>query len=125
MTFIKSISFLLFSLGTLFQLYGQDIQPIFKALQSNDKARIVSLLDNEVELCINEVTNFYTKERAGEVIYKYLSDAPIKKIEPIHSGSSASSKYKVAKVVTLNGEYRVFVFLNKGGHVSEIRFDKF
>ena len=125
MKVIRNISLLILWLVSGTQLNGQDVQPIFKALQSNDKARIVSLLDNEVELCINEVTDFYSKEEAGDTIYKYLNDAPIKTIEPMHSGSSTSSKYKVAKMITAKGEYRVFVFQNKAGNISEIRFDKF
>lgn len=61
---------------------------------------------------------------------KFISAEDIKSVEEIHQGTSKqkSSGYKVAKLTTSKGVYRLFVYSENSGkslRVKEVRVDKF
>lgn len=122
---MKLLIFLLLSASTT--LSAQSADQFFKAIGASDYASISSQLSDDIELCIKDVTDILSKEEALNSIKKFLGSHKPSKITPMHGGSSAknNSKYKVAKLETSSGVFRVFVYMEGGKKIQEVRFDKF
>lgn len=118
-----TILFLLLSLSA----YGQTVDQFFAAVGKADTEAMAEHLEADVELCITDNTNFLTKAEALKAIGGFLSQNKPTKVTPMHGGSNAKrdSKYKVAKLDTDQGVFRIFVYLEGGQKIQEVRFDKF
>jgi hypothetical protein len=108
-------------------LVGQSSEQFFEAIKASDFDKMSTMLDSDVELCIKSGTEMLSKAEALRDIKAFLAEYQPKSVKSIHSGSNArnASKYKVAKLVTSNGTYRVFVYMEGGNKISEVRFDPF
>lgn len=111
----------LVSISTL--AFGQ-AEAFFKAVEKQDIASITNLLMDEVELCIKDDQRILSKAATTKAIKEFLSKVKPKSVASLHSGSSGASKYKVAKMMTNSGMYRIFVYL-EGDKIQEVRFDTF
>ena len=112
----------LISIGTT--VFGQ-AETFFKAVEKVDMASISSLMNDEVEVCIKDDQSIQTKSEALTTIKTFLKKIQPKSVSALHSGSSgAGSKYKVAKLLSADGDYRIFVYM-ENSKISEVRFDTF
>ena len=112
----------LISISTL--TFGQT-EAFHKAVEKQDIESITDLLINEVEVCIKDDQKIMSKAAATKTIKAFLAKINPKSVASLHSGSSgAGSKYKVAKMMTDDGTYRIFVYL-EGNKIQEVRFDTF
>ena len=120
---MKSFLFALFiSISTL--TFGQT-EEFYKAVEKQDIKSITDLLMDEVELCIKDDQRIISKATATKTIKKFLAQINPKSVASLHSGSSgAGSKYQVGKMITEDGIYRIFVYL-EGNKIQELRFDTF
>jgi hypothetical protein len=103
--------------------------PIFSALNSGDAAGLERYLDERVEIVIDNKPSFMTKKQASKAIESFFSRVKVNSCKEIHQGSSKNkdSKYTIGQLLTNDGEYRVYMFIQKSGNASliqEIRFDK-
>jgi len=97
----------------------------YTAVEQQDIASITNLLSDEVELCIKDDQQFMSKTDATNSIKNFLAKVGPKSIAPLHSGSSgAGSKYKVAKMQSNGGVYRIFIYM-ENNKIQEVRFDTF
>ena len=111
------------------QISGQEIS-FFKAMERQDINNVINLLDRRIEVCIDDSQELYTKREAIRVVQKWIRDVQPKTIEPLHGGESSdnSSHYQVAKMVTAKGDFRVFVYIEKGSgdpKIKKIQIDPF
>ena len=105
-------------------VFGQT-EAFYKAVEKQDIESITNLLMDEVELCIKDDQRIMSKATAAKTIKDFLSKVNPKSVASLHSGSSgAGSKYKVAKMMTNDGIFRIFVYL-EGNKIQELRFDTF
>ena len=112
----------LVSISTL--AFGQT-EAFYKAVEKQDIESITDLLMDEVEVCIKDDQRIMSKATATKTIKEFLAKINPKSVASLHSGSSgAGSKYKVAKMMTDDGIYRIFVYL-EGNKIQEVRFDTF
>lgn len=123
------VYFILLTLFSSLCLNAQE-DKFFEAMQSSDIARIIDFMDNRVELCINDSQELYTKREAIRKIQSWLQEVKPKNLEPLHGGESGSNRshYKVGKLTTESGIYRVFVYIEynqKNPRIKKIQIDNF
>ena len=120
---MKTLLFAIFiSISTL--TFGQT-EEFYKAVEKQDIKSITDLLMDEVELCIKDDQRIISKATATKTIKEFLAQINPKSVASLHSGSSgAGSKYQVGKMITGDGIYRIFVYL-EGNKIQELRFDTF
>lgn len=106
-------------------LSAQNVKGIFKAIKANNVTSVSENFTSDIELCIKNNPDFYTKAEAMKKIKSFLSDVEVKSVKEIHSGKSEdNANYWVAKMTTSKGTYRVFLY-SENNKVIEIRFDDF
>jgi hypothetical protein len=125
--FLLLVSF--FSLS-LTDLSSQTPSDFFKAVGAANYNLIESYLGNEVDVCINEDQQLNPKSKAYNRLKTFLSTNIVDKVEPLHTGSSKgkNSEYKVAKITTKKGIFRLFVYSETTTgktFVKEVRIEKF
>lgn len=127
---LKNISiFTLIFLGTI-KLGAQSVDQFITSLGKADYPTIESYLDNKLDVCVKDQQRFVNKTEAMNTIRNFLTNHPPKSIEPIHQGNSrqAGKSYKLAKLTTGNGVFRVFIYSENEGSktkVKELRFEVF
>lgn len=121
------ILFICFAFVWSATLVGQSSEQFFQAVKTLDFDKMSSMLDSDIELCIKSGTEMLSRAEALREIKTFLAAHQPKSVKPIHSGSNNrnDSKYKVAKLVTSNGTFRVFVYMEGSDKISEVRFDAF
>lgn len=111
-------------------LHAQSPSDFFKAFEKKDFVTIESYLAPEIDLCIKDLPEINLKSDALLRMKNFISAEDVKSVEEIHQGTSKlrSSGYKVAKLTTSKGVYRLFVYSENSGkslRVKEVRVDKF
>lgn len=109
---------------------GQGDTAFFNAIKNNDMATVSNYLQNHIDFCIFDNQEFLSKQVATEKLNQFLANQKVQSVEVIHQGASKgkTSQFKVAKVTTAKGTYRLFVYTSSDfGHqsVKELRIDKF
>ncbi len=112
------------------QLNAQTPSDFFKAVGASNFSLLESYLNEEVDVCINDDQQLNKKDKAIVRLKNFFAAHAVEKVEPLHTGSSRgkNSEYKVAKLITKNGVFRLFVYSeNSGGKnsVKEVRIEKF
>jgi Domain of unknown function (DUF4783) len=112
------------------EVNAQSPSDFFKAVAVSNYSLLESYLDSEVDVCINDDQQLNKKEKAMVRLKNFLSSHQVDKVEPLHTGSSKgkNSEYKVAKLITKQGIFRLFVYSESNGgkiSVKEVRIEKF
>ncbi len=112
------------------RLLAQSPSDFFKAVGASNYSLLESYLNEEVDLCIVDDQQLNKKEKAIVRIKNFFNSHIVEKVEPLHTGSSRgkNSAYKMAKLVTKNGIFRLFVYSEQSGgkvSVKEVRIEKF
>ena len=108
---------------------AQSPSDFFKAVGTSNYSLLESYLGTELDVCISEVQQVNKRSVAMNRLKTFLDANAVQKIEPLHNGSSKTnvSEYKLAKLHTNNGIFRLFVYSeSEGGRtfVKEIRIEK-
>lgn len=111
-------------------VFSQNEKDIYQSLSSQNYETLVSHLNTHVDVCFDDNPQLHKKQKAIDIIKAYFNNNPITKIEGIHYGSSKKSNtsYKLAKVSTKNGNFRLLLYFeNVGGKqlISEFRVERF
>jgi hypothetical protein len=129
MKFLKTIYFfLLLFVSTI--SYSQSENEMINAIKNVDMITVESYLQDKVEFCVEEDQQILTKAAAIKKFKVFLDDHKPISIDVIHNGNSKdrASKYKVAKLITTQGIFRIFIYSSgdiKSKSVKEIRIDRF
>lgn len=120
---ITILAFVIF--GTLAG-HSQAFDQIFRELGQNNLTSLEPQMAADIELCIADSPDFFSKEVAIQKIQTFLAKQEVTGCKMIHSGKSADkgSKYWVGKLTSKKGTYRVFLYV-EGGEIIEIRLDNF
>ena len=122
----KLIPTIIFLLTISITGYSQAFSNVFVDIGNKDLTSLAKKMSNEVELCIADSPEFYSKKEAIEKIYAFLIQKNVTDCKMIHSGKSLdkNSKYWVGKLISSNGNYRMFLYL-ESDEIIEIRLDNF
>jgi len=98
------------------------------ALGKKEFAKLDQFLGGTVSFCIADDQKKISKTSAVSELKSFLSDKEIQKFKILHNGkaSDKSSSYRVARMKTTNGTYRIFAYAESSGgsaKVVEIRID--
>ncbi|MBK8620198.1 MAG: DUF4783 domain-containing protein [Saprospiraceae bacterium] len=111
-------------------LFGQSQTELLNGIKTSNMAVVETFLKEKIDFCIFEDQQFLPKSVAMKKMKDFLDKNKPVSIEVMHNGNSKdkSSQYTVAKLVTSQGSYRIFIYAEgeiKAGSVKEIRIDKF
>lgn len=124
---MKTILINLFLLVTV-SIAAQTEVDFLNAIGENRMENLDAHLSNTVNLCINDNQEKINKSSAINKIKSFLESKKIIKYKILHKGKSAdkNSSYRVARIKTNSGTYRIFAYSeNRKGQskVVEVRID--
>ena len=126
----KQLIIIQFFLLAVIGLRAQSVDQFISSLGKSDYLTIESYLDNKLDLCVRDQQRFVSRSEAMNTIRNFFTNHTPKSIEPIHQGGSRQlgRNYKLAKLTTTNGVFRVFIYTENEGNkvvVKELRFEVF
>lgn len=115
---------------SLFYASGQSAHELIQGIENVDIPVIETYLQDKVEFSIQEDQQILTKNIASKKFKAFLEEHKPISVEIIHEGNSKdkSTQYKVAKLVSAEGTFRIFIYSTgeiKRNSVKEIRIDEF
>lgn len=108
--------------------FSQPEVDFLNAIGKGDLKSLDTHMASKVNLCINDNTEEIKKSVAVQKIEAFLKSKKIIKFKMLHNGNSSdkNSSYRVARIKTQSGTYRIFAYSeNSGGakKVVEVRID--
>ncbi|HRD08015.1 MAG: DUF4783 domain-containing protein [Saprospiraceae bacterium] len=102
----------------------------FKSVGDGNYAAVASAMAEDVDVTILDDVQFVSGQQAANLLKNFVQGIGLKKIEALHNGSSSKnvSAYKLAKLTSAQGSYKLFVYTESSGGkswVKEIRVEKF
>lgn len=93
--------------------YSQDISKYFKDIAKSDISVISNKFSSSMEVCVNDSQDFMSKDEAITAIKGFLEKVKPVSGSQLHTGTSKSegSQYRLGKLKTEKGNYRVFIYL--------------
>jgi len=124
---MKTILINILLIGAL-SVSAQTEVDFLNALGNGKTENLESYLSSNVNLCINDNQEKIERTAAIRKIRSFLKSKKITKYKILHNGKSAdrNSSYRVARLKTKGGTYRVFAYSEKSGgesKVVEVRID--
>lgn len=119
-------------IGTLFLRGGttqqeeqipRDIAIAFKVGTAKELARF---FNENLELAVGEKEDVYSKSQAERIMDKFFVNHSPKSFKFIHQGGKETAQYAIGKLVTFNGEFRVYMLLKKKNEnplIHQLRID--
>ena len=100
-----------------------------EAFGKQDLSSVSDLLSNNLTVCVNDNVQDVNKKTAISILSKFIEENKISKKKLLHNGKSSDkgSSYKVARITTDTGTYRVFAYsenIDSRSVIKEIRIDK-
>ena len=104
-------------IGTMFLTGGpafnqddipNDIAIAFKVGTAKELARF---FNENLELAVGDKEDIYSKSQAERIMDNFFVNHPPKSFHFIHKGGKETAQYAIGKLVTFNGEYRVYMLL--------------
>ena len=113
---------------TAVSISAQTEVDFLNALGKGKMENLDSYLSANVNLCINDKQEKIDKSSAIKKIKTFLETKKVVKYKILHNGKSAdkNSSYRVARIKTQDGTYRVFAYSETVGgksKVVEVRID--
>mgnify|MGYP001080647395 CR=1 FL=1 len=88
----------------------RDIAIAFKVGTAKELARF---FNDNLELAVGDKEDIYSKSQAERIIDNFFVNHPPKSFQFIHKGGKEAAQYAIGKLVTFNGDYRVYMLLKK------------
>jgi hypothetical protein len=113
-----------------FSLTAQTDDAFFNALRNSDYNTLESFLQDNLDFCLFEDQQIMNKKAALTKLRSFIDANRPTGIELMHKGTSKdkSTNYKVARLNTSSGNYRVFIYsVGPLGpkSIKEVRIDRF
>lgn len=88
---------------------------IYTALSKGDVAALEQHLDNQVELCIFDKEDVFTRQDATRMLKNFFAEHAVKGYKEMHSGASKGrdSNYAIGQLATDKGTFRVYLYFDK------------
>lgn len=124
---MKTVLLSIFFLASL-TAFSQTEVDFLNALGEGKLKNLDSYLSSDVNLCINDNQEKVDRATAIKKIEAFLKSKKVIKYKILHNGNSTdkSSSYRVARITTQSGTYRVFAYSESSGNSSkvvEVRID--
>lgn len=105
---------------------SQNYEAIFRDLGQNNLTSLEAKMSSDIELCIEDNQDFYSKAEAIRKIKEFISSKGVKSCKMLHSGKTADkdSEYWVGKMLGTSSAFRVFLYV-ESDEIIEVRLDKF
>ena len=87
-----------------------DIAIAFKVGTAKELARF---FNDNLELSVAGKEDIYSKSQAERIVDDFFTKYPPKSFKFIHQGGKADAQYAIGKLVTFNGNFRVYMLLKK------------
>jgi len=121
------LTYLFIVLGTL--SYAQPEVKFLEAFGDKDLSTVANLLSDNIKVCINDNVKDVNRKEAISRLSGFIAKNKINRKKILHNGKSTDkgSSYKVARVKTETGSYRIFAYSENEGNtrvIKEIRIDK-
>lgn len=121
---------LLISLAVLISgaVEAQTEVDFLNAVGKKDFSNIESYLSSNVTFCVDDKQNKLKRSSAVSRLQDFMSTKKVLKFKILHNGKSSdrSSSYRVARMKTEGGTYRIFAYSEVSGSTSkviEVRID--
>jgi len=123
--FLTSVAFV-----SVFYASGQSANDLIQGIENVNMPVIETYLQEKVEFSIQEDQQILPKSIASKKFKAFLEEHKPISVDIIHEGNSKdkSTQYKVAKLVSDEGTFRIFIYSTgeiKQNSVKEIRIDEF
>ena len=92
------------------QQIPRDIAIAFKVGTAKELARF---FNDNLELAVGEKEDVYSKSQAERIMDNFFANHSPKSFKFIHQGGKETAQYAIGKLVTFNGEFRVYMLLKK------------
>ncbi|MBV6439622.1 MAG: DUF4783 domain-containing protein [Haliscomenobacteraceae bacterium CHB4] len=120
---------LLFAPAIAFSQSGTSLESITSALNAGDADALSKYFASNVEISIEDNEQVYAKAKATEVVRNFFNTNKPKSFSQMHKGVSRenSDQYSIGNLSSVNGNYRVYLYLKVSGSnlsIQEMRFDK-
>ena len=107
----------------------QDMESIYRAMSAGEVDQLLTQMDDQVELHVLNHQTIYNKQLVRTHLQKFFQDHKPKSCQPIHQGNNKSDEtsFSIAKLMTEDGEYRVFFYFKQQGEknlIQELRIDQ-
>lgn len=102
----------------------RDIAIAFKVGTAKELARF---FNDNLELTIEGKEDVYSKSQAERIVDDFFTKYPPKSFEFIHEGGKSDAQYAIGKLITFNGNFRVYMYLKKGNGkllIHRLRIEK-
>jgi len=115
---------------SVFYASGQSADDLIQGIENVNMPVIETYLQDKVEFSIQEDQQILPKSIASKKFKAFLEEHKPISVDIIHEGNSKdkSTQYKVAKLVSDEGTFRIFIYSTgeiKQNSVKEIRIDEF
>lgn len=108
--FYSLIIFLFFSI--YFNLSAQVIpEEIITAFQKGNSSTLSQYLNSNVELTIDNIDNFYSKEQAELILKDFFSKNIVTSFNITHKGEKNEATFFIGNLYTNKGTFRVTAFI--------------
>ncbi|MDX1476365.1 MAG: DUF4783 domain-containing protein [Saprospiraceae bacterium] len=117
---------LLFTCLLTIPVLGQS--DVYNALSKGDVDAIANHLDNNVELCIFDQEDIFTRQKAISMLRDFFAQHAPKGFKQMHSGASKGrdANYAIGQLSTGTGTYRVYLYFdtrNDKQVIKELRIE--
>ncbi|MFT3886302.1 MAG: DUF4783 domain-containing protein [Flavobacteriales bacterium] len=114
------LAFMLASSGLFAQNDVKD--QVVAALGSGNAAALGRNLVANVELTVLNVSEYYSKAQAEQILKKFFDEHDAQGMTVEHEGTSKmGDRYYIGRLRTANGEFRVTFFLKKATDVFQVK----
>lgn len=111
-----------------FKLHAQIIpDEIITAFQKGNSSILSQYLNSNVELTINNIDNFYSKEQAELILKDFFNKNVVTSFYVTHKGEKNEATFFIGSLNTNKGIYRVTVFLKNNKNqklIHHLRIEK-
>jgi len=96
-------------------IFAQDDIPegITLAFKAANAVELAKHFHSNIELVILEKEDVYSKAQAEQIIRKFFKDNQPTSFQIIFEGGKENSRYAIGKLVTANGNFRVYFLIKK------------
>jgi len=106
---------------------SNDIESMYKILESKKVSQLVKFFNNDVELAILD-DDYYGKVEAVEAMNNFFSNRTIELFEIIHNGGDETESYFIIGKIVVSGEiYRMHLLIkseNSQDQIVEMTIDE-
>ena len=122
---IKGLVAIMVSL-VLLSFKPMNMDDVATAVNAGNAALLSKYLDNQVDICLPDKSDTYSKRQAEMVIRDFFNTNSVQNFQVKHRGENGDSEFCIGLLKTKNGVFRTVLFMKQKGDkelLQEIRFE--